>query len=96
MITIFESINTTDKPITLTVDKALNRIKAGKHKELISQIQAATAEGDKTKKDKLKKKLPIYLFSGEFNKRAKSGCVSHSGYIVLDFDNLKSVDYTIA
>lgn len=72
----------------ITVLGALERIRNGKSKELVEK-----ARGAKTKKeaDELKKKLPAVCFSGLFNKRKDSELVEHSGYIVLDFDNVPNI-----
>ena len=72
----------------ITVLGALERIRSGKSKELVQKAREA-----KTKKeaDELKKKLPAVCFSGLFNKRKDSELVEHSGYIVLDFDNVSNI-----
>jgi twinkle protein len=64
---------------------ALERIRTGKSKALVEKAREA-----KTKKeaDELKKKLPAVCFSGTFSKRKDSELLEHSGYIVLDFDNV--------
>ena len=66
------------------VDKALERIKVGKSREKVEQIR----NGDKS----LKKHLPVVLFSGTFNKREDVSMIQHSGFIVLDFDNITEVE----
>ncbi len=73
---------------TITVLGALERIRTGKSKELVEKAREA-----KTKKeaDELKKRLPAACFSGVFNKRKDSELVEHSGYIVLDFDNVPNI-----
>jgi hypothetical protein len=72
----------------ITVLGALERIRTGKSKELVEKARQA-----KTKKeaDELKKKLPAVCFSGLFNKRKDSELIEHSGYIVLDFDNVPNI-----
>ena len=72
----------------ITVLGALERIRTGKSKDLVQKAREA-----KTKKeaDELKKKLPAVCFSGLFNKRKDSELVEHSGYIVLDFDNVPNI-----
>ena len=72
----------------ITVLGALERIRTGKSKELVQKAREA-----KTKKeaDELKKKLPAVCFSGTFNKRKDSELIEHSGYIVLDFDNIPNI-----
>ena len=73
---------------TISVLGALERIRTGKSKDLVQKAREA-----KTKKeaDDLKKKLPAVCFSGLFNKRKDSELVEHSGYIVLDFDNVPNI-----
>ena len=70
---------------TISVLGALERIRNGKSKALVEKAREA-----KTKKeaDELKKKLPAVCFSGTFSKRKDSDLLEHSGYIVLDFDNV--------
>lgn len=87
----------------ISVLGALERIRSGKSKALVEKAREA-----KTKKeaDELKKKLPAVCFSGTFSKRKDSELLEHSGYIVLDFDNvadmaqkrseLCSIDYVTA
>ena len=72
----------------ITVLGALERIRTGKSKELVEKAREA-----KTKKeaDELKKQLPAVCFSGLFKKRKDSELVEHSGYIVLDFDNVTNI-----
>jgi hypothetical protein len=72
----------------ISVLGALERIRTGKSKALVEQAREA-----KTKKeaDELKKKLPAVCFSGTFSKRKDSELLEHSGYIVLDFDNVTNI-----
>jgi twinkle protein len=73
---------------TISVLGALERIRNGKSKALVEKAREA-----KTKKeaDELKKKLPAVCFSGTFSKRKDSELLEHSGYIVLDFDNVADI-----
>jgi hypothetical protein len=72
----------------ISVLGALERIWTGKSKALVEKAREA-----KTKKeaDELKKKLPAVCFSGTFSKRKDSELLEHSGYIVLDFDNVTNI-----
>ena len=83
MITIFKNIKETSTPFHRSVDFVLNRIKEGKHKELIKSIRKET---DKSKRNILKKNLPAICFSGTFSKRSDDALIEHSGVICLDFD----------
>jgi hypothetical protein len=67
------------------VDKALERIKNGNSKDRVEEVRSG-------KKD-AKKQLPVVLFSGMFEQRKDSSLKKHSGFIVLDFDNLTDVEY---
>ena len=67
------------------VDKALDRIKNGNSKDRVEEVRSG-------KKD-AKKLLPVVLFSGMFEQRKDSSLKKHSGFIVLDFDNLTDVEY---
>ena len=86
-ITIFQTIKDTSTPFFRNVEVVLERIKEGKSKDLVDGIRK---EKDKEKRNELKKQLPAVCFSGEFNKRADSSIVNHSGLICLDFDDFKN------
>lgn len=86
--TIYEDIYS-DKPHYISVEVALNRIKNGKSKSKIEEIRSAL---DKEKADLLKRQLPSVCFSGTFGaKRTDSSLQDHSGFLVLDFDNVADV-----
>ena len=87
MITIFKNIKETSTPFHRSVDFVLDRIKEGKHKELIRSIRKET---DKSKRNTLKKNLPAICFSGTFSKRSDDALIEHSGVICLDFDGYPS------
>jgi hypothetical protein len=82
-ITIFQNIRDTDTPFYRDVHIILERIKNGATKELVKKIRL---EKRKPERNELKKQLPAICFSGEFNKRADSALIAHSGLICLDFD----------
>lgn len=80
-VTIFKDI-LTKAPTYITLEKALERIKSGRSKELVEQLR-------ETKNDELKKKLPCICFSGVFSPtRTDENLKEHSGFIILDFDKL--------
>lgn len=88
MITIFSNIF--DKtPHYVSVEVAIGRIRNGKSAERIAEIRAQI---DKDRANNLKKNLPSVCFSGKFNERIDSGLIEHSGFIVLDFDDVEDVD----
>lgn len=82
--TIFKNIY--DKlPYYISVDEALQRIKFGKSEKKINDIREQL---DKERQDILKRDLPSVCFSGVFKERKDELIVEHSGFIVLDFDNV--------
>jgi hypothetical protein len=86
--TIFKNIFSKE-PHFITVDKALERIKLGASKALVLDIRLAL---DKEKANKLKLNLPSICFSGKFGADRKDDqLVAHSGFIVLDFDDISDL-----
>ena len=86
--TIFKNIFSKE-PHFITVDKALERIKSGASKALVLDIRLAL---DKEKANKLKLNLPSICFSGKFGAdRKDEQLVAHSGFIVLDFDDISDL-----
>lgn len=84
--TIFKFLNkATDTPYILELDRVVERIRGGKSKALVEEIRA---QGDKEKRNELKRRLPCILFAGEFSQRNDSSCVRHSGLMVLDIENV--------
>jgi len=73
----------------LSIDKALERVKAGKSKKLIQDIRE---EKNKEKRNKLKEKCVCILFNGEFSARNDNSLINHSGLCILDFDNFESAE----
>lgn len=90
--TIYENIYS-NTPHYISVDDALQRIKNGKSKQKIDEIRAAI---DKEKADALKRQLPSVCFSGEFTDRVDSKLKTHSGFLVMDFDEVSDIDVKAA
>lgn len=87
-VTIFKNIFSKE-PHFITVNKALERIKLGASKTLVLDIRMAL---DKEKANKLKLNLPSICFSGKFGMdRKDEQLVEHSGFIVLDFDDISDL-----
>jgi len=87
-ITIFKNIFSKE-PHFITIEKALERIKLGASKGLVLDIRLAL---DKEKANKLKLNLPSVCFSGKFGAdRKDEQLVEHSGFIVLDFDDISDL-----
>lgn len=88
--TIFKNIDTrVNKPYYISVDAALKRISDGNSKKLVEEIRNTI---DKEKRQSLKKYLPCICFSGKFPQSRKDAeIIKHSGFIVLDFDNVEDL-----
>jgi len=86
MITIFKIITDTKNPHYIEVDTILDRIKNCKQQKIVDQVRKEK-ERDPAKSTALKQTLPAICFSGKFSERSLKGCISHSGFIILDFDH---------
>jgi hypothetical protein len=87
--TIYKNIFNKE-PHFITIDDCLNRIKQGRSKKQVELIRSAL---DKERSNELKKNLPSVCFSGIFNGERKDELIiSHSGFIVLDFDDVDDVE----
>lgn len=86
--TIFENIFS-NEPSYINVETALERIRTGKSKKRIDEIRNTI---DKEKADLLKRNLPCVCFSGKFTERLDDKLVDHSGFIVLDFDEVDDIE----
>ena len=71
------------------IDTALNRIKEGSSKELVDSIRKET---DKEKRNYLKSKSICVLFSGNFTTRSDKDLKQHSGFVILDFDDVDNLE----
>jgi hypothetical protein len=88
MITIFQNIYS-KTPVSITVDRALERIQKGRSKVMVQEIRSTL---DKEKASKLKMNLPSVCFSGTFGADRKDvDLIQHSGFIVLDFDDVDDI-----
>lgn len=89
MVTIYSNIFSKE-PHYITVERALERIKTGKSKQQVLEIRNQL---DKERANKLKCNLPSVCFSGKFgNDRTDKSLQEHSGFIVLDFDNVENLE----
>ena len=84
-ITIFPDVFTTTNPKYTILSDIIERIKNGNSRELVGKIRSCTS---KAEKENLKKELPSICFSGIFTQRNNASLVRHSGYVVLDYDNV--------
>lgn len=83
-VTMFRSVTETKSPVYVKLDKVFDRIRQGKSKDLVEKIR----NGER----KLKRELPVVLFSGIFESRQDDALHEHSGLIVLDFDHVDVTD----
>lgn len=90
LTTNFKSLTDTKTPFYRDVKVIFDQIKTGgKHGEVVDKIRATK---DKEERDRLKRSLPITLFSGKFKARKLDALEEYNKMIVLDLDNLKNVD----
>ena len=85
MITIFKNFADTTAPKYVEIDYVLESIKNCKIQKQVDELRGET---DKKKRNELKKLLPCILFSGTFSKRSDKSIIEHSGYVVLDWDDV--------
>ena len=88
MVTIFKNIFS-DEPHFISLEKALSRIKDGSSKQRIEELRNVI---DKERQNTLKKDLPSVCFSGKFSERKDQFLIEHSGYLILDFDEVFDVE----
>lgn len=89
-ISIFKTIKDVNNPYHKDIHFALNRIKSGASKNLVTKIRLM----DKEAYDISKKELPVVCFNGTFAKRSEAGLIEHSGFIILDFDKFPTLEET--
>lgn len=87
--TIFKNIYEKKEAHYISIEKALDRIKTGASRKAVADIRSVT---DKERQDSLKRNLPCVCFSGEFTQRYDEFLQKHSGFIVLDFDDIFEVE----
>lgn len=88
-VTMFKSLVDTKTPHYRDVFKVFELIKSGgKHSEIVDKIRATE---DKEDIERLKRSLPITLFSGKFKARNHQALEAYNRLVVLDLDNIKNV-----
>jgi hypothetical protein len=89
MITAYKNIYS-QSPHYTTIEECLRRIKEGSSKNQVDEIRITL---DKERANSLKSNLPSICFSGKFNgSRKDDNLIEHSGFIILDFDNVEEVE----
>lgn len=71
-----------------TEPKDIDLISWLKDSKFAIEVEKIRLESDKSKRDKLKSKLPAITPSGTFSKRSESNLISHSGFVQFDIDKL--------
>lgn len=84
-ISIYRNIFDKTSRHTITIDRALDRIKSGKSAKAIIDLRN---EADENRQSMLKEQLVSVLWSGLFDTRTDAGLITHSGFICLDFDHI--------
>lgn len=89
-VTMFKSLTDTKTPHYRDINVVFELIKSGgKHGDIVEKIRSTK---DKEEKERLKRSLPITLFSGKFKARNTESLEVYNNLVVLDLDNLKNVD----
>lgn len=90
IITMYKSLVDTKTPHYRDVSVVFDLIRSGgKHGELVDKIRNTK---DKEERDRLKRSLPITLFSGRFKERKHDALIEYNKLIILDLDEVKNVD----
>lgn len=101
MITIYRNLKETLSPKYITIEQALQRIKSCHSQQQVDKVRKAQKalndERDSKKAIVLKKtlgdekaKLPCVLFSGKFTQRNSKSIIEHSGFVIVDFDDINN------
>lgn len=88
IVSTFSSLKNTSPVANVKLIAVLNNIKNGKYKELVEPI---FTELDKTVREELKSKLPLFTPTGLFEKRSIAGMIEYNGFICLDIDNVDNI-----
>jgi len=88
-VTAFKDIFS-NEPHYLKIENALERIREGKSRVMVESLRR---EVSVPLRESLKKKLPSILWSGEFKSRKDEDLIKHSGFVILDFDEILADEY---
>lgn len=90
-VSAYRNVYDKTSTFTISIDKALERIKNGNSKATIIELRN---EKNEDRQSMLKdQRLPSITYSGIFSEREDSKLVSHSGFICLDFDKVDITEY---
>lgn len=88
-ISFFSSCKQNKSNETMPLDMFIHATKNGTWQNKIIDVRSAQT---KEQQREYKTKLPAVTISGTFSERSKKGLLKHSGYIIIDIDNLEDVD----
>lgn len=90
IVTSFKSLGDTKTPYYRDVNVIFDLIKTGgRHGDVVDKIRSTK---DKEDRERLKRSLPITLFSGKFKTRKTEGLEEYNKLVCLDLDNIKNID----
>jgi hypothetical protein len=86
-ITLFSDLHRNRGIVSL--ESILEEIKSGRYAASVNRIRESVAQGDMVKAGELKKELPAFTLSGEYEGSRKTpNLVHYNGLVMLDFDKL--------
>jgi len=93
-ISLFDNIKKTTHPTKLTVDTFIKYVKEGKWRDEVESVREKLKTAtNKDERGRAKSSLPNATMSGYFEKRGAKNLVKHSGYILIDIDDIQdSID----
>lgn len=92
IVSIFKNIwdkGQDNEPLYLSVIDALERVRNGNSK---TQIETIRNSESKELQNKAKMKLPCVCFSGKFPTRKDDSITDHSGFVILDWDDVENIE----
>lgn len=87
-VSFYSSLKNVTSSSPIALSELLFKIRSGYWKSEITRLQTLSGEERK----RYKRSLPLFTPSGLFAERKDEGLITHSGLIVIDFDNLKDID----
>lgn len=90
-ISIYRNAIDAQSKDTIPFDIFLDGIRSGRWQDDVLRVRTTA---DKDARDLAKKRVPAVTVSGVFAQRNDNGLQSHSGYIVVDIDNVDDINET--
>lgn len=91
-ISFLEDLRKPGKIFDATISEMLNGIKNGKWKSNVEKVRSFLPHGEQKFKQAKLEYLPAILFNGKFSYRKNDGLIKHSGFIIIDIDDLPNVE----